>query len=227
MSLEPSPIGRLSATGGVYDALRQAILQHRFLPGERLNIGEIAGMLGVSLTPVRHAVQHLAAEGLIEIRPRHGTFVSSLSTEETAEAFDIRRALECLAAETAVSRISSEQVARLKQWLAVLRRTVHNDQDLRKHEAANAEFHRILVEACGNRRLVALYDALKVHAQIRRVHFTGSAGLRLRLVAEQAEHEEILAALMARDRDRLAAAVARHVERAKSALIATRPSPLP
>ena len=68
---------RLTATGSssaptdeVYDVMRRSILTNVFRPGQRLPIEEIANQLGVSLTPVRHAIQQLATEGLIEIRPR-------------------------------------------------------------------------------------------------------------------------------------------------------------
>lgn len=217
--VELTHIGRRRATDEVYDILRRRILQHLFAPGERLNIDEIAKKLGVSLTPVRHAIQQLAAEGLIEIRPRSGTFVATLSTDDIAETFDIRRALECLAAETAVARIGAEDLARLKQLVASLKKAIHNEEDLKRHEAANSEFHMILLEAAGNRRLVEMYEGLKAHLQIGRVHSATGADLRLRLAEEQAEHEEILAAVTARDRNRLVAALARHIDRAKNALI--------
>lgn len=217
--VELTQIGRRRATDEVYDILRRGILQHMFAPGERLNIDEIARKLGVSLTPVRHAVQLLSAEGLIEIRPRSGTFVASLSTEDIAETFDIRRALECLAAETAAARITPDRIAAMKQQLAVLRKAIRNEQDLKRHEAANSEFHRILVEASGNRRLMEMYEGLKAHLQIGRVHSATGADLRQRLADEQSEHEEILAAVTARDRARLVAALGKHIDRAKKALI--------
>ena len=78
-------ITRKRATDEVYEALREAILTRGFKPGERLQVEEIAEKLGVSLTPVRHSVQRLCTEGLIEIRPRSGTFVATLTKD------DIRR----------------------------------------------------------------------------------------------------------------------------------------
>ena len=62
------------ATDEVYQALRQAILTRVFAPGQRLNVEDLAGNLGVSFTPVRQALQLLAAEGLIVIQPRSGTY---------------------------------------------------------------------------------------------------------------------------------------------------------
>lgn len=217
---ELTRIGRRRATDEVYDILRRGVLEHLFAPGERLNIDEIARKLGVSLTPVRGAIQQLAAEGLIEIRPRSGTFVAALSPCDISETFDIRRALECLAAETAVDRLTAAAIARLRVLVASMRKPIRSDDDLREHETANFEFHRILVEASGNRRLARIYEELKAHIQIGRVHASSRAGLKERLRAEQAEHDEILAAVMARDAARLSTALRAHIDRARNSLIA-------
>ena len=72
-------IPRKRATDEVYEAMRQAIITRVFKPGERLQVEEIAQKLGVSLTPVRHALQQLSTEGLIEIHPRSGTYVTNVS----------------------------------------------------------------------------------------------------------------------------------------------------
>src|SRR5262245_16990793 len=111
-------LARKRATDEVYDVLKRSILANVFTPGQRLPVEEISKKLGVSLTPVRHAIQQLATEGLIEIRPRSGTFVASLDTRDIRETFDIRRALECLAAETAVRNVTDEQLrtARRLVW---------------------------------------------------------------------------------------------------------------
>ena len=106
--MELTRLKRQRATDEVYQALRQSILGHLFAPGQRLQVEEIASKLGVSLTPVRHAIQQLATEGLIEIRPRSGTFIAQLTARDIEETSDIRCALECLAAEKAVSQKESD-----------------------------------------------------------------------------------------------------------------------
>ena len=117
-------IQRRRATDEVYDAMRQAILTRVFKPGQRLLIDEISRKLGVSLTPVRHAIQQLATEGLVAIHPRSGTYVTAVSPEDIEETFEIRCALESLAAERAISRITSEAVDRLRDLLTVLAKPV-------------------------------------------------------------------------------------------------------
>src|SRR5207237_6695976 len=104
--MELTKIHRERAVDAVYQALRQAIVSSLMKPGERLNVDELAAKLGVSLTPVRSAIQQLATEGLVDILPRSGTFVASLSIQDVEETFDIRCALEQLAGEKACRNVT-------------------------------------------------------------------------------------------------------------------------
>ena len=87
------------AVDEVYERLREAILTKQFSPGQRLDTEAIAQQLGVSLTPVRSAIELLAADGLVDVQPRSGTFVTTLSAQDVENTLDIRCALECLAAQ--------------------------------------------------------------------------------------------------------------------------------
>ncbi len=217
--MELAKLERRRATDDVYDALRHAILSSVLRPGERLNVEDLAVKLGVSLTPVRSAVQRLAAEGLIEIRPRSGTFVASLNTKDIEETFKIRCALECLAAEDAVERIEDRDLRRLHELLRILRKPVRTAEGRAMHERANSELHGILVRASGNARLLEVYEALNAHIKIARVHASES-GWSTRLEREQAEHEAIVKALERRDAARVQDALRKHIGRARDALVA-------
>jgi DNA-binding GntR family transcriptional regulator len=219
---------RKRATDEVYENLRDAILNRLFVPGERLQVDEIAERLGVSLTPVRHAIQQLATEGLIEIKPRSGTFVATLSLEDIEATFDVRIALECLAAEKAMDVVRPSDLQKLDELLEVLRKPVTSEEILRKHEKANSELHLLLIEAAGNRRLTEIYKGLNAHLTIARIHAAErntredprpAQEIAKRFAAEQAEHEEIVAALKARDLARMQAAVRKHIGRAKASLM--------
>lgn len=214
-------LARRRATDEVYDILRASILDHRFGPGERLFVDQIAGRLGVSLTPVRNALQQLATEGLVEIRPRSGTYVASLTDADISDTFEIRRALECLAAEGAVTRITEEALQQMRQLVSQLAEPVETEADRLRHEQDNSAFHRLIIEASGNRRLAAMYEDLKAHLQIVRVHSLSVRDSMDRLPEERREHEEILAALEARDGERAVRALSRHIERARTALMAS------
>lgn len=215
--MQLTKLKRQRATDEVYDALRQGILGSLFEPGQRLQVDEIADKLGVSLTPVRHAIQQLAAEGLIEIRPRSGTFVASLSPRDVEETFEIRCALECLAVEKAIANMTPELLRRLRELLASMAKPVTSEGAQKRHERDNFEFHRLLIEASGNRRLQETYEGLQAHLQIIRIHDVertwGS-----RLGQEQGEHEAIVDAIAAADVAAAVEALRRHIYRAKDSL---------
>jgi len=217
--MELAKIERQRAMDAVYEALRQAIVTCAIKPGERLNVYELSAKLGVSLTPVRSAIQQLATEGLVEIRPRSGTFAANLTPRDVEETFKIRCALECLAGEEAVHYISTEQIRRLRELLRALRKPVRNDADRAAHERHNSELHRIIIQASGNQRLQELYETLNAHLRIVRVHAGESSWLE-RLEEEHAEHEAMVSALEARDAAALIAALRKHIYRAKDAMVA-------
>jgi DNA-binding GntR family transcriptional regulator len=211
-------IERRRAVDDVYQSIREAILDRRFAPGMRLNVEELASQLGVSLTPVRSAIQLLAADGLIDVHSRSGTYVATLTRRDLEETFDIRCALECLAAEKAVKLVTEAQLESARNLLAVLKRPVKTDAHRKMHEQANSDFHDIIIRGCGNQRLADIYDSLKAHIAMCRLHRMDE-NWQSRLPQEQREHEEILAALERRDADALSKALRRHILRAKDTLL--------
>jgi DNA-binding GntR family transcriptional regulator len=217
--MEFSKIQRERAVDSVYQAMRQAIVSCLIKPGERLNVEELAQKFGVSLTPVRGAIQQLATEGLIEVRPRSGTFVANLNDQEVDETFKIRCALECLAGEDAIHRITPDQLHRLKDLLRSLKRRVVTDEDRKMHEKDNSELHQLIVEAAGNRKLREIYNALNAHIKIVRIH-AAEANWPVRMQEEQAEHEAIVSAIENKDAGALKAALRKHIYRAKDSMLA-------
>lgn len=209
---------RERAVDAVYQALRAAIVSYAMRPGDRLNIEDLASKLGVSLTPVRGAIQQLANEGLIEIRPRSGTFVATLSAQDIEETFKIRCALECLAAEESIESLNSLDVRRLKELLKTLKRPIRSAEDRQAHERDNSEFHNILMQGSGNRRLLEMYEELNAHIKIARIH-AGESDWPERLQDERAEHEAIVNAIESRDVAGLVAALRKHIYRAKDVLV--------
>jgi DNA-binding GntR family transcriptional regulator len=211
-------IERRRAVDDVHQAIREAILDRRFPPRMRLNVEELASQLGVSLTPVRSAIQLLAAEGLVDVQSRSGTFVATLTRRDLEETFDIRCALECLAAEKAVEHITNKEIDQARKLFAVLLRPVKSDSHRKIHEQANSEFHEIIIRASGNQRLADMYESLQAHIAMCRLHRLDETW-QSRLPQEQKEHEEIIDALEQRDAKALVKALRSHILRAKDALL--------
>jgi DNA-binding GntR family transcriptional regulator len=211
-------IQRERAADSVYEALQRAIVNYSIRPGARLNIEELAEQLGVSLTPVRVAVQQLATEGLVEIRPRSGTFVASLTPQDIEETFKIRCALECLAAEDALKNLGASEMHRMRDLLDALRKSVRDDEARRIHERNNGQFHQVLVVASKNRRLIEMYEALNAHIKIARIH-AGDDNWQARLQNENTEHEAIMSAIERRSLGDLRKALRKHIYGAKDHLV--------
>jgi DNA-binding GntR family transcriptional regulator len=100
--------------------IRAWILHGRLKPGERLHQEQLAVDLGVSRMPVREAIRQLAAEGLVQLIPHRGAFVSSLDPDEIRELYEVRAALEGLAVSHAVRRMTPEVIAVLHDILRQL-----------------------------------------------------------------------------------------------------------
>lgn len=209
---------RQRTSDSVYDALRSAILSRSFAPGQRLNVHELAADLGVSLTPVKDALTRLEAEALIHIRPRSGTFVTAVSPDDVAEAFDIRCALECLAAEKALARASAADVKGLRALAIEISEPPDVEAARLTHAARNVEFHKRIVGLSGNRRLVQMYENLDAHIQIARIHLR-HGDWKTRVQDEREEHLAIVAALERRDGEALVGSLRHHILRAAESLV--------
>jgi DNA-binding GntR family transcriptional regulator len=216
--LKLTKVKRERASDAVFNLLRASILDQTFLPGERLNVRTLAERLDVSLTPVKDAITRLAVEGLIEIRPRSGTFVSSISPEDIQETLSIRRALECLAAQTILKNMTDEDLAECEEMVALLDRPVNSERERQQHEKKNNEFHLKLVQMSGNKKLIEIYGSLNAHIKIARVHYTSNSWAS-RLQQERSEHHKILEALITRKQKMLESAINDHIVRASEALV--------
>lgn len=211
-------LARARASDSVAQMLRDGILGSRFHPGQRLDVRSLADQLGVSPTPVKDAINRLAAEGLIEIRPRSGTFVAEITPHMVGEIFEIRRALECLAAELTVARMTDATLATFEALTRELQQPVTDEATRVAHERANVALHMLIVTSSGNERLLEMYRSLNAHLTIARIHARQRPQPH-RLDAELAEHLALLDALRARDATRLVQVLGDHIRRAGRDLV--------
>ena len=209
-------------TDTIYQLLREKIVARDLAPGSKINVDAVARQLEVSRTPVHEALTVLAADGLVDVRPRKGTFVTEFTLDDYRETLDIRRALELLAAETICDHITDADVSELRALMRDMQRVAASQQDpaeaARRHDAKNLEFHLRLVRLSGNRRLVAMYEDLRAHLPIARAPLD-ACHWRPPADPETREHGRILAALEARDASQLAITLHDHLSRSASSLI--------
>lgn len=202
----------------VYQMLRDLIINKVVAPGEKLNMEELAGRMGVSRTPVHIALSRLAEEGLVEMIPRRGTFVSKITKTDFSETFDIRRALELLAAETVVDNVTPENIAAMTEMVKEAAQPIKTDKQTLQHIQKNNSFHEYFVKISGNSKLIELYQSLNTFIKIARVHRSSSSGWKDRVSKEYEEHLRILDALQRKDLPALKKALEDHILRAKQSL---------
>ena len=203
----PAPLENLTLWERVYGYLRSEILDGRLEPGTELAEVALADQLGVSRGPIREAIGRLASEGLVTVRPRRGAVVSPLSKAEFLELYQVREAIERMAVQLAVPRITAEQLAELAA-LNVRMDAAARNKDVTSFFEANTSFHALLLEASGNEKLQAFYQQLR--GQLGRYRL-GSLTLRGTLQRSVSEHAAILAAVKRRDADRAARLMAEHI----------------
>lgn len=195
----------------VFETLREAIIQGRLKPGERLMEIQLAEEMGVSRTPVREAIRKLELEGFVVMVPRKGAYVAGISIKDIVDVFEVRAALEALAAGLAAERATPEELEDMER--AVLQiYEVSNGQNLDSLVERDTRFHELIYKASRNQRLVQIITLLKEHFQRFR---TTSLALPGRGKHAVEEHKNIVEAISERNVE-LASALAReHIETAE------------
>ena len=130
--------------------------------------------------------------------------MTAISPKDVAETFEIRAALEGLAAEKMLERLTPEDLERFRRLYEALGKPVTTEKARAFHEAKNTEFHALIVELSGSRKLIEMYRSLNAHIQIARIH-DSRQGWAERMEQERKEHHEIFRAIEARDAARASA----------------------
>ena len=158
-------LDRRSLDEDVAEALREGILKGDLKPGERLTELDLAARWRVSQGTIRAALKTLQYEGLVEVRPRRGTFVATLTEADVIEIYTLRDALESLAARNAASRITDAGRKSLERVLRAMRSAVEAGNRKRMLEL-DFEFHRTIVEMSGHKRLAEMWSRLAVQTRL-------------------------------------------------------------
>ncbi len=204
---ESAIIPRKSLHGELVVLLRDMITEGELRPGDKIPEQLLCARFGVSRTPLREALKVLASEGLLQLAPNRGATVARITPEEIEELFPIMGALEALAGEMACRRIDDTGIARIGDLHQAMIGTYERGEAA-PYARLNRAIHDALFEAAGNATLTALYNNLMV--RIHSVRFLArKSPARWREAID--DHEQIMAALQARDGQRLAAILREHL----------------
>ncbi|HPQ10354.1 MAG TPA: GntR family transcriptional regulator, partial [Bacillota bacterium] len=179
----------------VFEAIREAIINGTLRPGERLMEEALAEELGVSRTPVREAIRKLELEKLVIMVPRKGAYVADLTKSDVKEVFEIRRALEGLAAQLAALRATDEQLEKLERYLVRIGEAIDRE-DIEQTIEIDEMFHDVLYKAAGNDRLEEMINNLREHIQRYRSTSLAHPG---RMKQAFVEHRKLVEAIGKRD----------------------------
>lgn len=180
--------GEVPLSDQAYEMIEEKIVTNEFPPNKVLSEAYLANLLGTGRTPVREALQRLAAEGLVQVLPQRGILVSDLTVDNYLRLMEARLPLEILLAELASMRASEAQRKRILEISTEFRRTQHT-ADERMFMKLDREFNALLSAAAGNPYVSRMVGLLQ--GQSRRFYFKHHAmadlGEVARLHAELAE----------------------------------------
>lgn len=204
-------------TDRVYQILRDRILQGEFVPGERVNLTSLAHELQVSNTPVREAIARLQRLGLVDVVPYRGCYVQALNAAQMADIFDVRIALEELAARLAARRATPELLRRMEATIQAYE-AAYSESDMSAVIEADRAFHDILVQASGNSVLLDMLPTLSGRTRLLIAMNAPRPGKPMHKTALEG-HWRILEALSEGDEDRAVQAVREELTRGRDHLM--------
>lgn len=208
-----APVERHTLASKVYLDLRELIMSGRLAPGDRLSLRTVAGALGVSVMPVRDAVNRLVAEQALLTSPNRGFFVPRMTPDEFRELAMIRVETEGFAVEQAVLRHDLEDLEQIRREERVYRELCLTPvPDLAAAIESNMRLHFIVYRAARMPRLLGIIEALWLRAGPLIVLETRSSPGRLVSGGSYQRHAEMLAAMEAGDAKAARAAIAADIQ---------------
>lgn len=189
MSAEPSTTQRIA------DAITQAIVERRLMPGTKLAEQQLADIFQCSRTLVRQALNQLSRDRLVTLEPARGAFVAQPGVEEARQVFEVRKMLESAMLAQLVGRITPTQIRQLRAHLRQEREAVRRS-DVPGRTRLLADFHVLLARMSGNEVLAELLGDLLSRSALIALMYQSSHSAS----ASQAEHEALVDALEAGDR---------------------------
>lgn len=200
----PQPLAKLVA-----DRLRTAIVEGAFSMGQPLSESMLAKLFNVSKTPIKHALAELCSEGIVDIVPRKGSYVFTITPEDLVHLCDMREALETKALQSAHARNKSQLVSSLETIYRMMLKA-RETQDTIEYLRQDSLYHQTIMELSENPYLINAYKAISVKSRAAFFHLADDPLARTNLVAE---HDAILQDLKGDNLDGALAILRKHVHR--------------
>jgi len=200
-----------SLSSKIFNVLRDNILEGKYVHDEKLIEVKLAQELGVSRTPVREALKQLELEGLVENIPNKGVVVKGISKQDISDIYTIRLAIEGIAVEWAMERMSEEDVEKLKE-IYELMEFYTLKKDYLKISELNTQFHEVIYKATKSRYLEQVLKDFQYYIKTTRNKSLRTPG---RLESALEEHKEILDAFITKDPKKAREVLENHIDISK------------
>lgn len=199
----------------VFAQLEEDIISGKYTTGQKLTENMLSNELNVSRTPIREAIQKLEIEGLVETIPNKAIVVTGITREDIQDIYEIRIAIEGLAARRAAQNISKEILERLKEIID-LQEFYTMKKDMKQLVKTDGDFHETIFKASGSKTLKNILSTF--HHNLKKARsdsFTRTA----RSEAVLQEHRNIYVALENKDSKKAEQCMIKHVKNAKNRLL--------
>ncbi len=209
------PLQRRSLHDELVERIRDMIIEGQLAPGTRIHEGQLGKALGVSRTPLREALKFLASEGLVDLVPGRGGVVRRLTPKDVRDLLDVLTALESLAGRLACRHATAAQIAEVRRIHDEMMQ-LYAARKRPEYYRRNQAIHSAFAQLSDNAVLATTHQTIQ--ARLKRIRFIGNEDPATWESAVR-EHEEMIAALEARDEARLAAVISGHLERTLARVI--------
>ncbi|MEO8850023.1 MAG: GntR family transcriptional regulator [Casimicrobiaceae bacterium] len=201
------PLQRRSLHDDLVERIRDMIIEGQLVPLSRIHEGDLGKALGVSRTPLREALKFLASEGLLELVPGRGAIVRKLTPKDVRDMLDVLGAIEMLGGRLACRHATDAQIAGLRRIHDEMM-ALYAARNRLEYYRRNQAIHSGIALLSGNALLASTHQVIQ--ARLKRIRFIGNEEPD-KWAAAVAEHEEMIAALEARDAPQLERVIARHL----------------
>jgi len=201
----------------VFNAILDAVLDHRLAPGTKLKERELADIFGARRAAVRAALTRLGHSLLVELRPNRGAVIANPSLAETREMFEARRVIESAIVQRLARALTAKQIAELRAFVAEESRA-YRKGDHKAGQRLSIRVHKVLSELAGNRTLDRFMEHLICRTPLLALARTG----RIAYCGAD-EHREVVEALARRDAAAAARCMTAHLENVERQLAQPEP----
>lgn len=197
----------------VYDHLKKAILSRKLAPGKQLKETVISDTLQVSRTPVRSAIQKLSLEGLVDVIPNKGAFVTNPTREEIVQAYELRGKLEFMAICLAMEHLDEDDFTEIIQIIENENKVLL-EKNVGEYVNANKEFHLAITRKCQNKFLNDFIKTLINQTSIYLILYDDFFENPLQKPYSPKEHKQLLALIKQKNISELEISLKKHFDHA-------------